>query len=73
MFFEPTTNSIFATLQDCEAAYPDAGPMGTEEQRNDVGIFKLWELPPVYDPLLYSIATAGVQQDAQGDEVADAV
>ena len=66
MFFEPTTNTIFATLQDCEAAYPDAGAMETEEQRNAAGIFRLWEFVPAYDPLTHSLTTGGVQQDEQG-------
>lgn len=66
MFFEPTTNTIFATLQDCEAAYHDAWPMETEEQRSAVGIYRLWEIPPAYDPLTHSIATAGVAQDVDG-------
>ncbi len=66
MFFEPTTNTIFATLQDCEAAYHDAWPMETEEQRSAVGIYRLWEIPPAYDPLTHIIATAGVAQDVDG-------
>lgn len=66
MFYEPSTNTIYPTIQHFAADHPEAGELDTEAARNAAGLFTLRERPPDYDPARHTLHASGVAQDEQG-------
>ena len=61
MFYRPDTSTLYATIQQFAAAYPDAAGLDTEAGRMAAGLHKLHELPPAYDQRTHTLAFDGVE------------
>lgn len=66
MFYEPSTHTIYPTIQHFAAAHPEAGELDTEAARTAAGLHHLRELPPDYDPARHTLSASGVAQDEKG-------
>lgn len=61
MFYDHNTNRLYGSHDQLLAAYPDAGPLDNEPDRNALGLYLVREAPPAYDPLTHTLALAGVE------------
>lgn len=56
MFYDHNTNRLYGSHDQLLAAYPDAGPLDNEPDRNALGLYLVREQPPAYDPLTHTLA-----------------
>ena len=61
MFYHPGTSTLYATIQQFAAAYPDAVGLDTEAGRLSAGLHVLRERPPAYDQRTHTLALDGVE------------
>lgn len=61
MFFEPSTSTIYPTIQHFAAAHPEAGELDTEAARTAAGLHLLREEPPAYDQRTHTLTLDGVK------------
>lgn len=61
MFYDTTTSTIYASHDQLLAAYPDAGALDNEPDRNALGLYLVREQPPAYDPRTHQLALDGVE------------
>ena len=61
MFYDQNQSRIIMSYPALLAAYPDAGPLDNEPDRNALGLYLVREAPPAYDPLTHTLAFDGVE------------
>ena len=61
MFYDHNTNRLYGSHDQLLAAYPDAGPLDNEPDRNALGLYLVREAPPAYDPRTHTLALDGVE------------
>lgn len=63
MFFEPSTQREFASIDAFRLAHKDTsfGDLYTEAGRNEAGLFLVADSPPEYDPLANSLVRGGIE------------
>lgn len=61
MFYDHNTNRLYGSHDQLLAAYPDAGPLDNEPDRNALGLYLVREQPPAYDQRTHTLALAGVE------------
>ncbi len=61
MFYNANTNTIYGSHDQLLAAYPDAGALDNEPDRNALGLYLVREQQPDYDQLTHTLALDGVE------------
>lgn len=61
MFYDPTNNRLYGSIDALRAAYPEAGGLGSESERNALGLYLVREQPPAYDPRTQTLTLDGVE------------
>ena len=61
MFYDHNTNRLYGSHDQLLAAYPDAGPLDNEPDRNALGLYLVREAPPAYGPRTHTLALDGVE------------
>lgn len=62
MFYEPSTQKTYTSIQDFKLEYRDTsfGELDTEEERNVFGLFTIHDVRPTYDSKLQVIEEDGI-------------
>ena len=61
MFYDANTSAIYGSHDQLLAAYPNAGALDNEPDRNALGLYLVREQPPAYDPRAHQLALDGVE------------
>ena len=61
MFYDQNQSRIIMSYPALLAAYPDAGPLDTEPDRNALGLYLVREDQPAYDPRTHTLTLDGVE------------
>ena len=61
MFYDPTNNRLYGSIDALRAAYPEAGGLGSEAERNALGLYLVREDPPAYDQRTHTLTLDGVE------------
>ena len=61
MFYNANTNTIYGSHDQLLAAYPDAGALDNEPDRNALGLYLVREQQPDYDQRTHTLALDGVE------------
>lgn len=61
MFYDHNTNRLYGSHDQLLAAYPNAGALDNEPDRNALGLYLVREEPPAYDQRTHTLTLDGVE------------